>query len=184
VSRTEEIIDVAERLLEQAGPDALSMRRLADEMGIRAPSLYKHIAGKEVIEAALQQRALQGLGAALAGAESGLAALAGAYRKWALMHPRLYELTNRRPLARDQIAEGVDDAAAAPLLAYTGGDIDRARAMWAVAHGLVDLELAGRFPSGADIDAAWRAAITAFAFVPATPDRAPHPRSRTGKPPR
>jgi len=56
VSRTEEIIDVAERLLEAEGPDALSMRRVADKMGIRGPSLYKHVANKDVIEAALQQR--------------------------------------------------------------------------------------------------------------------------------
>ena len=38
----------------------------------------------------------------------------------------------------------------------------RARALWGLAHGLVDLELAGRFPPGADIDAAWAAAVASF----------------------
>jgi hypothetical protein len=28
---------------------------------------------------------------------------------------------------------------------------------WAAAHGLVSLEIAGRFPPGTDLDAAWRA---------------------------
>jgi AcrR family transcriptional regulator len=162
VSRVEEIADVAERLLESEGPQALSMRRIADELGIRAPSLYKHVASKEAIEAALQQRALVGLRDALAPAGTDLRALGAAYRRWALEHPALYELTTRRPLLRDRIDAGVDDAAAAPLLAVTGGDRARARALWAVAHGLVDLELAHRFPPDADLDAAWRAAIDAF----------------------
>jgi hypothetical protein len=44
-----------------------------------------------------------------------------------------------------------------------GGDGDRARAVWAFAHGMAELELADRFPPGADVDAAWRAGVTAFA---------------------
>ena len=42
------------------------MRRVAEEMGIRAPSLYKHVANKEDIEAGLQERALRNLAAVLA----------------------------------------------------------------------------------------------------------------------
>jgi hypothetical protein len=41
-------------------------------------------------------------------------------------------------------------------------DPDLARAAWAHAHGMVVLELAGRFPPGADVGAAWRAAAAAF----------------------
>jgi AcrR family transcriptional regulator len=162
VSRRDEIVDVAERLLEAEGPETLSMRRLAEEMGIRAPSLYKHIRSKDEIEAALQQRGLESLGEALADAGTGLVNLGSAYRRWALLHPRLYDLMTRRPLAREQIAEGVDAAASAPVLAAAAGDINLARALWGLAHGLVDLELAGRFPPGADIDAAWRTAFEAF----------------------
>jgi AcrR family transcriptional regulator len=43
VTRREEILDVAESLLESEGAEALTMRRVAQEMGIRAPSLYKHV---------------------------------------------------------------------------------------------------------------------------------------------
>jgi hypothetical protein len=42
------------------------------------------------------------------------------------------------------------------------GGQDRARAVWAFAHGMVGLELSGRFPPDADLDAAWRAGIAAF----------------------
>jgi AcrR family transcriptional regulator len=161
MSRLEEIVDVAQRLLEDEGPEALSMRRLAGELGIQAPSLYKHVDSKERIEAELQQRALTQMGIALEAA-SDLGALALAYRLWALSHPRLYELTTRKPLHRDQLAHGVEAASSARLVALTGGNVDRARAIWAAAHGLVDLELASRFPADADVQAAWDALVAAF----------------------
>ncbi|MFC5188086.1 TetR-like C-terminal domain-containing protein [Actinomadura harenae] len=37
------------------------------------------------------------------------------------------------------------------------------RSSWAFAHGMVVLELDGRFPPGADLDAAWRTGCEAFA---------------------
>ena len=63
------------------------MRRLAEELGIRAPSLYKHLAGKGEILTALQDRALARMAAVLEGAGDDLGALAGAYRQWALAAP-------------------------------------------------------------------------------------------------
>jgi len=56
----------------------------------------------------------------------------------------------------------VEAAASAPLLAAVGGDPEQARALWGFAHGLVDLELAGRFPPDADLAATWAAGIAAF----------------------
>jgi AcrR family transcriptional regulator len=161
VTRRDEVVEIAERLLEAEGPDALTMRRLAEEMGMRAPSLYKHVAGKHEIVTALQARALRDQARAFAGARS-LPALAAAYRAWAVEHPRLYELTARHSLDRDALPPGVEAAAAEPLLRVTGGDVARARALWGMAHGLVDLELTGRFPADADIDAAWAAAVAGF----------------------
>jgi AcrR family transcriptional regulator len=161
VTRRDEVVDVAERLLEAEGPDALTMRRLGEELGIQAPSLYKHVDGKDEIVTALQARALREQARALAGANT-LTALAAAYRAWALRHPRLYELTSRHRLDREALPPGVEAAAAEPLLRVTSGDVALARALWGMAHGLVDLELAGRFPADADIDAAWTAAVAGF----------------------
>jgi AcrR family transcriptional regulator len=158
VTRREEILDAAESLLESEGPLALTMRRVAEEMGIRAPSLYKHIASKDDIEAGLQERALRDLTVALAPAGSDLLKITAVYRQWAMAHPGLYELATRRPLHRDVIPAEVETAAAAPLVAAAGGEEHRARALWALAHGLVDLELAGRFPPDANLDETWRAA--------------------------
>lgn len=169
MNRRDEIVSVAERVLEAEGADALTMRRLGDEIGIRAPSLYKHVGGKDEIEAALQARALAGIRDALTPAGTDIRALGAAYRRWALAHPRLYELATRRPLSRDRLPAGLEDSAARPLVLAVGGDLARARALWGLAHGLVDLELAHRFPPGADIDAAWDTALGAFTGVGSGP---------------
>jgi AcrR family transcriptional regulator len=162
VSRRDEVLDVAATILEEEGVDAVTMREVATRMGIRAPSLYKHVRGKDDIVAGLQQRALVGMAQHLSDVPSGLAELAEAYRSWAMAHPRLYDVATGRPLARDRISPGVEAAAAAPIVAAAGGDEHLARALWAMAHGLVDLELSGRFPPGADLDATWRTALSGF----------------------
>ena len=87
--------------------------------------------------------------------------MAHAYRAWALAHPHLYPPMTDRPLARERLPAGLEASAAAPLLAALG-DRDRARAAWAAAHGLAALELAGRFPAGADVDSACAAMVHAF----------------------
>jgi AcrR family transcriptional regulator len=161
-ARLDEILSAAERIVEDEGVDALTMRRLGEQVGMRAPSLYKHVASKEDLLAELQAQALASMGAELVEAGPDLGALARRYRAWALAHPGLYELGTRRQLARDRLPGGLEDWAAAPLVEAVGGDEHRARALWAAAHGLVDLELADRYPPGADLDAAWGALVAAF----------------------
>jgi AcrR family transcriptional regulator len=162
MNRRDDILEAAERLLAVRGPEGLTMRQLADALGIKAPSLYKHFPDKAAIEAALQEKGLREQSAALSTAAPGLSGLASAYRAWALAHPHLYGLLSRQRLHRDRLAPGVEDSAAALLLREVGGDIDRARALWGLAHGLVELELAGRFPEGTDLDAVWRVGISGF----------------------
>jgi AcrR family transcriptional regulator len=161
-ARRAELVAAARELLEQEGEAALSMRRLADRLGIRAPSIYKHVPDKASLESALLADGLAEAGDALRAAGPDLEAIARAYRDWALAHPHLYRLMTDRPLPRDRLPEGVEQRAAEPLLAALG-DEDRARAAWAAAHGLASLELAGRFPPGADLDGAWAAMVRAFA---------------------
>jgi hypothetical protein len=57
---------------------------------------------------------------------------------------------------------GAEERAAAPVSAAVGGDPDRARAVFAFAHGMVILELDERFPPGADLAAAWARGLSAF----------------------
>ena len=145
------------------------MRRVAEAVGVRAPSLYKHVSGRDELVAALQAEGLASMGRAFGGVgrkrtrATRLAALADAYRRLALERPALYRLTASRPLLRDWLPEGLENEVGSVLIDAVGGDGDLARAVWAFAHGMSDLELAGRFPPDADIDAAWRAGVAALA---------------------
>jgi AcrR family transcriptional regulator len=174
-ARADEVVVAARRLLEEEGAGALTMRRLAEQLGIKAPSLYKHLPDKAALEAAIIATGLEEAavrfeqavdsamtgGDAAGGGAAAISALAAAYREFALAHPHLYRLMHNGPLPRQHLPAGVDDRAAAPVMRVAGSRA-RARALWAFAHGMVMLELDQRFPPDADLDAAWEAGITAF----------------------
>lgn len=170
-ARRGDIVAAARDLLEQGGPEAVTMRAIAERLGIRAPSLYKHVPDKHALEVALVVAGFEELEAAFREATPGstdpLADLARAYRAWAAGHPHLYRLMTERPLPRTELPPGLEAAAARPLVEAVGGDETLARTVWAFAHGLASLELAGRFPPDADVDAAWAAGIGAFRLLAA-----------------
>ena len=164
--RAREIAAIALAALETEGPDGLSMRRVAERLGIRAPSLYKHFPDKKALEAAivstgfeLQAEAFE---VAVDGADDRLEAIAGAYRRFAAEHPHLYRLMTAHELNRELLTPGVEERAARPVVEAVGGDSDLARAAWAFAHGMTILELDRRFPPEADLDAAWRRGLDGF----------------------
>lgn len=164
--RAREIVDSALELLEEEGPEGLSMRRLAERLGIRAPSIYKHLPDKQALEAAiisvgfeLQADAFE---AAVEHADDPLGALALAYRRFANAHPHLYRLMTERELHRELLTPGVEERAGLSVYEAVGRDADLARAAWAFAHGMTILELDRRFPPDADLDAAWERGIAAF----------------------
>ncbi|MEP6811835.1 MAG: TetR/AcrR family transcriptional regulator [Actinomycetota bacterium] len=164
--RAREIVDVALELLEEEGPDGLSMRRLGDRLGIRAPSIYKHLPDKQALEAAIIsvgfERQAEAFEAAVAAADDPLAAIARVYRSFALDHPHLYRLMTERELRRELLAPGLEERAALPVYEAVGRDRDLARAAWAFAHGMTILELDRRFPPDADLDEAWNRGLEAF----------------------
>jgi AcrR family transcriptional regulator len=164
-SRAQDVVAAGRSLLEREGPDALTMRRVADELGIRAASLYKHLPHKGALETAIIAdgfaEAAAVFEAATDGAEDPLAAFVAAYRGFAAAHPHLYRLMTERPLRREHLPPGLEDRTAAPLLRVLGGPA-RARAAWAFLHGMTILELDGRFPVDDWTEPAWREGIAAF----------------------
>ncbi|HEY6534074.1 MAG TPA: TetR/AcrR family transcriptional regulator [Acidimicrobiales bacterium] len=165
--RAAEIVATARVVLEAEGADALTMRRLGDELGMKAPSLYKHFDGKAAIELVLVEEALLEMGEALRSAIDGLRTveavepLLRAYRRTALDHPSLYRLATLGPLPREGLTPGVEDWAGEPFLLVMG-EPHLAQAVWSAAHGMVSLELDGRYPPGSDLDRTWTAAASAF----------------------
>lgn len=158
--RAREIVAAARELLEAEGPEALSMRRVAERVGIRAPSIYKHLPDKQALEAALISAGFEEWAEAFKGETP--EDVGRAYRAYALAHPHLYRLMTERPLPRERLSPGVEERAARPIVEAVGGDEHAARAAWAFAHGMTILELNGRFPAGADLDAAWATGMRAF----------------------
>ncbi len=173
-ARQTEIAAAARDILEEGGSEALTMRAVGARLGIRAPSLYKHVEDKDALEALVIADVFGTWGAELraamatvptrAGARRRLGQLASVYRAWALAHPHLYRLLTEGPLPRERLPAGLEAWAAEPVVAAAGGP-DLARAAWAFAHGMTILELDGRFPAGADLDAAWSAGIDALATL-------------------
>lgn len=173
-SRRQQIIQVARTILEADGPAALTMRAIADALGIKAPSLYKHFPDKDAIHVELIALGLvesaDAHAAAVDGSDNPLRDLGMAYRAWALAHPHLYRLMTDGPIPRDRLPEGLEARAARPVLEAAGHDQDLARAAWGLAHGLTSLELAGRFPPDVDPGPAWIAGTQALARRAAPPD--------------
>jgi AcrR family transcriptional regulator len=168
-TRRQQIIEAARRLLEEQGPEALSMRNVAAEIGIRAPSLYEHVTDKRALESAIIADALNEQGEAQLAfldhyeGDDPLPGIAKNYREWALAHPHLYRLVFSRDLDRSEPAvAAAEQFAAQPMRRVTGGDIPAGRAIWSFAHGMVSLELAGRFPPDTDVDELWRRGISAM----------------------
>jgi AcrR family transcriptional regulator len=166
-SRRVQIVDAARRILEEQGPDALSMRNVAAEIGIRAPSLYEHIADKRALESAIIAAGLSEQGFALAeglgSSADPLIAMTDGWRRWALAHPHVYRLIYVRDLDRDNPAvAAAERSAAEPMWALCGGDVVSARVIWAFMHGMAQLELSDRFPPGADVEGLWERGLGAL----------------------
>ncbi len=119
-----EIVATARRILEEEGPEALTMRRFAERLGIRAPSIYNHLPDKYALEAALISDGLQEQAelfeAAISDTADPLAELNRAHRDFARAHPPLYRLMTGRPLPRDWLTPGAEARYARPMLDIFG----------------------------------------------------------------
>ncbi len=94
------IVEVATAILDADGLDALSTRRLADELGVRAPSLYNHFATKEEILDAVADAIIARVDLSMFGTRDWAVALtewARAYRRALAAHPNAVSFLARGP---------------------------------------------------------------------------------------
>jgi TetR/AcrR family tetracycline transcriptional repressor len=97
----ERILEAALHLVEREGPAALSMRRLARDLGVEAMSLYNHVGGKAEILDGLAELFLIAIELPPDRGESWedrIRALARAFRKAALANPKAAALMLTRQL--------------------------------------------------------------------------------------
>lgn len=149
----EALIRAAVAAVEKHGHESVSLRPLAERVGVTQPAVYRHFRDKGALLAAVAERAWGELDAAMQEARAGgsepfdaMRRGGRAYVEWAHAHPNLLRLVSSRvpseqrtaPLApppREHFHEGmaglvpIDD----PRLA------DAFRVSWAFAHGLAVL---------------------------------------------
>ena len=161
----EVVVREACAIVDDDGAEALTVARVAERLGVRAPSIYKHVDGLPALRRGVMIAAKRELAVALGLAAAGLArgdavrALAHAYRSWALQHPGRYVSTVRAPAAADANDIAVSEAllviVGSALRGFALGDADQTdaiRFVRAALHGFVILETSGAFALPADIE--------------------------------
>jgi AcrR family transcriptional regulator len=166
------VIEEAERMIDEPDAPPLTLAALAGRLGVKQPSLYKHIDGIDGLRRSIAIRAKLELADVMARAAIGKAggdaitSMSRSYRTWAAAHPGRYPATVRAPLPGDEDDEAASLEATKVAfdimagLGLTGDDaIDAIRALRAVLHGFVTLEAGEGFGLPADIDRSFDRAI-------------------------
>ena len=165
------IIQAARVILEEDGLDAVVMAKVGDRVGVRGPSLYKHVRDRSDLVRLVADDVVADLtrtmarAAATADPRADLRAAAHAYRAFVHANPNGYALLFARlgpglepdPAALAEVAR--------PLIVSMGRLVGEERALSAArtfvswAHGFVSMELAGAFRLGGDLDEAFAAGL-------------------------
>lgn len=163
------LCEAAERLFAEKGPEAVTMRQLASELGVSPMTPYRYFRDKDDILAAVRTNGFNRFAEALERAREAAgsprakgAAVGEAYLDFAFENPHTYKLmfdlnqpneadypdlveAGRR--ARETMTGYVTDQVASGVMK---GDPEEIGLMfWAATHGAVVLELAGKLPAGA-----------------------------------
>jgi AcrR family transcriptional regulator len=182
----EEILAVATRLVEEGGADALTMKAVAERVGVQPPSLYKRVQSREHLLGLVVEHAAQSIAAvlddALAGAGSdpltAVVAMVRAVRRFAHDHAHLFGLLFAQlPAAARPTREVLARSSAAVLtaagrLAGPERALDAARTITAWTYGFLTMELAGAFQLGGDPEGAFEFGARSIAQALDAPETA------------
>ncbi|GAA1935235.1 TetR/AcrR family transcriptional regulator [Kitasatospora viridis] len=107
----ERIARAALQVVDEEGPDGLTMRALAERLGVKAASLYNHIPSKEALVTAVSELVNEEVDQSPLDDpdwRAGLAAYARAYRAVFLRHPNTIALLARRRVEAPRALRGYD----------------------------------------------------------------------------
>ncbi|HEY5316840.1 MAG TPA: WHG domain-containing protein [Solirubrobacteraceae bacterium] len=171
-----QVVDAAIAIADGDGLHAVTLDRVADSLGVRAPSLYHHVSGHDGLMRAVALRGLHELTASLQAAALGragpeaLAATAHAYHDYAHAHPGAYAATQRAAPPGDAEYEEAGRAAVGVLTAVLRAwDLEDDELLHAVRvirsalHGFVSLEAGGGFALPLDLDRSFERLIETLA---------------------
>jgi len=166
------VVDAAVAIADADGLEAVTLARVAADLGVRAPSLYNHVQGREALLREVSLRGISGLSAALSRATVGrsgddaLEAMAHAYRAYAAEHPGCYAATVAAPADGDAehaaaAAEpvGIVLAVIRPWELGPEDELHAVRVIRSGLHGFIALEAGGGFALPLDLDASFAALV-------------------------
>lgn len=172
------VILAAGRLVNAEGADALTINRLASELGVQPPSLYNHIDGLAGLWRELALLSTTTLGDRLINASigksgpAGIRALANAYRTYILEFPGLYQASlraSRNLETPDPRLAAAEEKVVMVVLAIiesfgVSGEeaIHAVRALRSVVHGFATLEVAGGFGIPLSLDESFDRLVEMF----------------------
>ncbi|AMM18864.1 hypothetical protein AX769_00310 [Frondihabitans sp. PAMC 28766] len=170
----EVVFEAAGRIVDARPGATLTLAAIAERLGVKIPSLYKHVAGLPALQRSLEVRAKVAMGDAIIEAAAGrsgddaVVAVAQAYRSWALEHPGQYPLT---VVAGDRDDEANMAASTRFLTLITtilsgygldGDDaLDATRFLRSTLHGFVSLETGGGYGMPLDVDRSFARLVAA-----------------------
>jgi AcrR family transcriptional regulator len=179
------IVAAARRILEADGLAGLTMRSVAEAVGVKGPSLYKRVPDRAALLRAVADSVVDDLSRTMARATAtddpaaDLRDAVVAYRVFVRRNPNGYRLlftelpTGASPDPAILAALGDPIVRAMSRVAGEAAALDAARTIVAWAHGFVTMELAGAFRLGGDLDGAYLVGVdTILAGVSARATRA------------
>jgi AcrR family transcriptional regulator len=172
---TDAVLDAASDLADKEGLANVTLAALATRLGVRPPSLYKHVDSLDAIHRGLAVRGLREATARCQRATVGKArdealfAFAHAYWQFARDKPGLYAASVRaaKPGENDIAAAGeaLIGIVLSVLAGYgvTGDDaLHATRGLRAIVHGFVSLDAMGAFRLKLNLDESLDRLLTAF----------------------
>jgi AcrR family transcriptional regulator len=181
------VIAAGVELADEVGYTTMTMGLLAERLGVRTPSLYKHVDSLEALRRGVAVQAKRDFTDAIARVAVGVSgadavrAFATAYRRWAITHPGRYAATLRAPAPDDEEDRRVSDQALQIMYDVLAGfglrgehAVDAARALRSTLHGFVTLEAGGGFGLTRDVDRSYTYLVdTLIAAMTAQPADTP-----------
>lgn len=149
--RRDQLARVARDLAEAEGWAAVTMRRVASEIGVTQPVLYSAFPrGRQALIDAVAVGGFTAIAEALEAVDPEPRARMRAYLEFAVTQPHVYEamfsMPSGLPFGTGSGPEPLRRAFAAIQAAFPGPDGIRAEVAWASLHGLATLQHSGRLP--------------------------------------
>ena len=162
---TSTVVATAGAIADSEGLDAVTLTRVAKDLGISQPALYRHVDGYDDLLRRLSLEGRELLAESLQAAAVGVSgddavrSMGRAWREAVRERPGLMAATDRYPCAGDteleEAVEAIVDTLGLALVGYDLGPDDQvhaARALRSAFHGFAHLEAGDGHPSPHDLD--------------------------------